>query len=128
MNRRMYAMCIVITILFLEGCGTRTNITSVWKKADFAGPPMQSLMILAQTGEEYNRLVWENIIAERLQQSRMDVVPASSVFSENSKARVDLVVDYAREKGIEGVLVIRHVDTRTVKKYHPPRHEYYYTL
>jgi len=126
MNGRIYTICIVIMILFFAGCGTRTNVTSVWTKGDFAGPPMQSLMILAQTGDEYNRLAWENIITERFRRSRMNAVPASGVFPENSKARVDLAIDYAREQGIDGVLVISYVDTRIVKTHHPPEYAYYF--
>jgi len=116
---------ILLLALLLAACA-RTNVISVWKNENFTGPPMQSIIILAQTGDDYNRSVWEDIIAERFRRSGMNALAAASVFSPDSRAGLPEVLGYARDKGIEGVLVIRHVDTRSEERYHPPRTEYYY--
>lgn len=120
------ALILLISLnLFLVGCA-RTHVTGVWIKKDFAGPPMQSLMILAQTKDKKGRAYWENIISDRFRQSRMDALPAVNAFSISKPANLVSVLDYAKQKGIEGLLVIRHVETRMVEKYHPPQTRYYY--
>lgn len=126
MNVRL-PLIIVICLSLLLGACARTHVTGVWQKKDFAGPPMQSLMILAQTRDKQNRAAWENIITERFRRSRMDSVPALSAFPIGTPANIISVIDNANKKGIDGVLVIRHVDTRRVETYFPPHTQYYYT-
>lgn len=126
MNARICSLGIVLMFLSLTGCSTRTHITSVWMQDDYTGPPMRSLMILAETGDEYNRVAWENIISQRFRRSRMNAVPASSAFPEDKSPAINQVIDHARAKGIDGVLVIRHVDTETEETHYPETRTYYY--
>jgi len=125
MKARVSLYCAILVLLALAGCA-RTQVTGVWKRADFTGPPIESLVILAQTGKEYDRSTWENIIAEQYRGSRVNAVPAISAFPGSREGGVDKVIASARQRGIEGVLVVRHVDTRGVEAYHPPVTHYYY--
>lgn len=115
----------VIAAILLSACA-RTRVTDIWQKKGFTGPPIQSLMILAQTGDEYSRSAWETLIADRYRQSGMNAVPVVSAFPAPGDAPLATVLNYAREKGIEGLLVVRHIDTVTEKVVHPPRVEYFY--
>ena len=120
------ASLLIIIFLFLAGCA-RTQVTRVWVNGDYKGQPLESLVILAQVGNAYDRSAWENIISDRYRGSRMDAVAAGRIFPESSGSRLDLVIAHARGQGIQGVLMIRHVDTRSLKTYHPPEIDYYYS-
>lgn len=122
----VFLSVIITASLALSAC-TRTDVISVWKKQDFIGPPLQSVVILAETGKSYNRLAWENTIAEHFRRKGMYALPAVSIYQDTKHVTPDEVLAYTQKNQIDGVLVVRHVDTRTEERYHPPETRYYYT-
>ncbi|GAB4333877.1 MAG: hypothetical protein Kow0089_02790 [Desulfobulbaceae bacterium] len=83
-------------------------------------------MILAWTGGEYSRSAWEYMVAERYRRSGVRAVTALETLSPESPADMGTALDRARALDIDGVLLVRHLDTETIERYHPPQTDYYY--
>jgi len=114
----------VLTLSSLMGC-SQTSVTGVWKKSDFAGQPFQSIIVVALTGDETNKALWENIMADRLGQNGIAAIPCTKAFPGNNSVTREEIVAYAKGQSIDGMLVTRLVDTRREQVYHPPRGVYY---
>ncbi|MDD3619088.1 MAG: hypothetical protein RBR09_03810 [Desulfobulbaceae bacterium] len=117
-------LCVVLFFLLSAGC-SQTSVTGVWKKSDFAGPPFRSVLVVALTGEDINKALWENIMADQLNRSNISAVPCTQAFPRENNVTREKIEAYVRQHAIEGMLVTRLVDTRTEQVYHPPRGVYY---
>jgi len=117
-------LCAVLFFLLSAGC-SQTSVTGVWKKSDFAGPPFRSVLVVALTGEDINKALWENIMADQLNRSNISAVPCTQAFPRENNVTREKIEAYVRQHAIEGMLVTRLVDTRTEQVYHPPRGVYY---
>ncbi len=117
-------LCAVLFFLLSAGC-SQTSVTGVWKKSDFAGPPFRSMLVVALTGEDINKALWENIMADQLNRSNISAVPCTQAFPGENNVTREKIEAYVRQHAIDGMLVTRLVDTRTEQVYHPPRGVYY---
>jgi len=117
-------LCVVLFFLLSAGC-SQTSVTGVWKKSDFAGPPFRSVLVVALTGEDINKALWENIMADQLNRSNISAVPCTQAFPRENNVTREKIEAYVRQHAIDGMLVTRLVDTRTEQVYHPPRGVYY---
>jgi len=114
-----------MTIAALAAC-SKTSVTGVWKKSDYTGQPFRSIMVVGLTGEPNNKLLWENIMADRLRQHGLSAVPTTiSAFPDDRQVDEKEIIEYVKGKGIEAVLVTRLVDTKKEEVYHPPQGAYY---
>lgn len=110
--------------LLLTACGS-TRVTGLWKKSDYAGPPFKSLMVVGLTGELINKALWENIMAERLEQNGLSTALSVNSFPADGVVSEREIINQVITQGLDGVLVSRLVDTRTEEVYYPPMGGYY---
>lgn len=122
--RATVLLCAVSLLFLPTGC-SRTSVTGVWKKSDFAGKPFRSFLVVALTGDAINKALWENIMADRLRGSGLTAVACAEVFQENNNVTREEITAYVRQHAIDGMLVTRLVDTKQEQVYHPPRGVYY---
>lgn len=118
-----FIACVIFALL-PGGCAT-TNVTGVWQKSDYTGQPLQSLLVVALTGDNDKKTLWENMMADRLNQNGLSASPSIRSFPGDSEVTTEEIIKYVNEKGIEGVLVTRLVDTRKEEVYYPPSGGYY---
>lgn len=126
MTGRYFAilLCTILMFSLLTGC-SKTSVTGVWKKSDFTGEPFRSMLVVALTGDEMNKALWENIMADRLNQAGIAAVPCTEAFPGENNVTREKIVAFVRYHAIDGMLVTRLVDTRQEQVYHPPRGVYY---
>lgn len=122
--RATILLCAALLLFSPAGC-SRTSVTGVWKKIDFAGEPFRSFLVVALTGDEINKALWENMMADRLSGSGLTAVACTEAFPGNYNVTREEITAYARRHAIDGMLVTRLVDTRREQMYHPPRGVYY---
>ena len=108
----------------MNGCAS-TSVTGVWKKSDYSGQPLQSLLVVALTGDGDKKTLWENILADQLNQSGLTARPSVKSFVGDSKVTKDEIINYVKKEGIEGILVTRLVDTKKEQVYYPPSGGHY---
>lgn len=113
----------VITVCLLSGCSS-TSVTGVWKKSDYSGQPLQSILVVALAGNKDNKILWENIMADQLSQSGLSALASTNSFPGDPEITKDEIVEFVQNQGIEGVLVTRMVDTKKEKVYYPPTGRY----
>jgi len=124
MSLRPGILAVLLMSLLLSSCA-RTQVTGVWQKESFGGPPLRTLLILAQPSYKQERGYWESIISDRFRRSGMDALAAADTFPLNKPAPLLEVLDHAKATGIDGVLVVRDRGSRGITSYHPPEEEIY---
>jgi hypothetical protein len=82
-------------------------------------------MVVGLTGELINKALWENIMAERLQQNGLRTVLSVNSFPADSEVREGEIISRVIANGLDGVLVSRLVDTRREEVYYPPTGGFY---
>ena len=112
-------------VLLLASACSKTEVTGLWKKSDYTGGSLDSFMVVALTGEMSDKLLWENIMADRLRQEGLKAVTSVGAFPNARDIDEQQIMNYVDRNEIDGVLVTRLVDTRKEKVYHPPRGAYY---
>ena len=120
----LYFCLLFLFIASVAGC-SKTSVTGVWKKSDFAGPPLKSVLVVALSGDQTNKTIWENIMADQLSQNGLAALPAVSSFPGDPEITEQEIIQYVGKQQIDGVLVTRLVDTKKEQVYHPPTGSYY---
>ena len=116
--KKLFMTCVLFGFL-MNGC-TSTSVTGVWQKSDYSGQPLRSLLVVALTGDNSNKTLWENIMADRLVQNGVPATPSIRSFPGDPEVTKEEIIKYITREGIEGVLVTRLVDTRKEEVYYPP--------
>jgi len=123
-QKTLYIFTALLIVSVLGGC-SKTSVTGVWKKSDYAEQPLNSILVVALTGDQHNKTLWENIMADKLNQNGLSALTAVSSFPGDPKITEDEIMKYVKQQGIDGVLVTRLVDTKKEEVYYPPSGGYY---
>lgn len=111
---------LVLSLFLFTGC-SKTTVTGTWKNSNYDGKAFASIIVVGLTSNSNNRLIWEDTMANRLRQSGLNNVTTSlKAFPNDNEIDEKEIVAHVKEKGIEGVLVTRVVDTKQEEVYHPP--------
>ncbi|NOQ47059.1 MAG: hypothetical protein GQ559_10390 [Desulfobulbaceae bacterium] len=111
-------LCAVI-VIFMAACSS-TNVTGLWKKSDYAGQPLTSVLVVALTDDNNSRVIWEDKMALQFNNSGVSAVPSAKAFPGDEKITKEEVLQYVEEKNIESILVTSLVDVKKETTYHPP--------
>lgn len=118
---------LVIITLFFYGCATNTK-TRTWKSEGYSGDPFSSILVIGLAKNQDNRTLWENVVADELQQNDVEkVVMSSDVFPSAKQLNKMDIINYVNENSIEGVLVTRLVDLQKEVIIFPPSGAFYLT-
>lgn len=121
---RAVILAVTLSVFLLAGCTTK--VTGTWKKSDYAGQPMKSILVVGLTGDPTNRLFWEDVMTANLKKGGIEkAVSSLSTFPSDREVDKEQIINYVKEKGFDGVLVTRLVNTREEQVYHPPAVDYY---
>lgn len=117
---------LLLSALFLFAGCSQTMVTGTWKKSDYVAKPFTSILVVGLTGDTSNRILWENIMADKLRQSGVKTaITTAGAFPDSAKVSDKEILDFVKEKGVEGVLVTRLVDAQKEKVYYPPTGGFY---
>lgn len=124
-HRYIPPILLLASIFFFTGC-SQTTVSGLWKKSDYTGKPFASILVVGLTGDMHNRILWENVMADKLRKSGITtVITTIGVFPGSKMATEKDIMDYVSANGVEGVLVTRLVDTKEEEVYYPPTGGYY---
>ena len=124
-STRSILIVLALSVLLFTGC-SKTSVTGSWKKSDYAGQPFTSILVVGLTGEPNNKLLWENVMADKLRQNGLAQVSTTiTAFPNDREIDKNEIIDFVKSKGFEAVLVTRLVDTKKEEVYHPPSGGYY---
>lgn len=124
-HRYIPPILLLASIFFFTGC-SQTTVSGLWKKSDYTGKSFASILVVGLTGDMHNRILWENVMADKLRRSGIKtVITTIGVFPGSKMATEKDIMDYVSANGVEGVLVTRLVDTKEEEVYYPPTGGYY---
>lgn len=123
--RKYFLTVLILSFFFFTGC-SQTTVTGIWKKSDYVGKPFASILVVGLTGDQNNKILWENVMADKLRQGGINtVITTAGAFPGSKKINENEIIDYVNKSGVEGVLVTRLVDTKKEDVYYPPTGGYY---
>jgi hypothetical protein len=93
-------------------------MTSTWKDEAYKKKP-QKVLTVAILKSNTNRLVLEDEFTLQLKQRGLDATAGHTVLSEKEPVDKEALATSLREKGFDGLLVIRLVDQRSQQTYVP---------
>lgn len=113
MNVRQVAGALVVAAL-CAGCQT-TSIRSAWFDTDFAGPPMQRIVVVSEVGTAVENRAVEDAFVDRLRATGVEGVAGSSLRLDDPALTESAFARAVTDSGAQGLLLVRllGVDTRT---------------
>ena len=119
-----FSLLVISAFFLLAGC-SETRVTGVWKKSDFVGQPFQSILVVGVKKGESDTNIWEDIMADQLKQNGVNATTGTKCFPGDNDITKSEILKYVQDKGMDGVLVTRVVDTKEETTYYPPTGSYY---
>ena len=115
----------LLSLFIVAGCA-QTTVTGVWKKSDYTGEPFATILVVGLTGDTGSKILWENVMADKLRQAGMsNVATTVTAFPDEEKLNEQKIIDFVTANNVQAVLVTRMVDTKKEEVYHPPTGGYY---
>ena len=125
MKRAIQFILPLLALLLLQACSTPTKLITRWHESDYAGPPLQKLMVIGAFQDDLMRRMFEDQFVKELE-ARGDQGVASYVYIQNLKdvddeQKLEAVV---KKAGVDGVLItsLKSLDKEQTRM--PPRTEW----
>ena len=119
---RIILVALLLSFFFFTGCTTKTSIRGTWKKIDYSGQPLSSVMVVGVIENQSNRFRWENGMATVLREAGHKKVITSlnalPYYQDIEKDKKE-IIEYVNSNSIDGVLVTRVVDVQQEEIIHP---------
>jgi hypothetical protein len=113
MKVRLLVLTSLAVALVGGGCSSSTKIVQTWRDPVFHGPiDFKRTLVVAIDPDRYSRNVAEDTVVERIGRDR--AVAAHDVLAENERKASQQVVSKLRSEGIDGVVTIAVVGSRTI--------------
>lgn len=122
-STRVYAPLLGLLFAVLQvGCAT-TELSTVWTRPDYAGPPASRIMIVALTDKAYNRHLYEDSFVKTLQQHGIYAVASRTLITDlNAGHNRDEIRSTVQRAGFDAILVatLESVDVVAQETSTPP--------
>ena len=125
LQQRIFPLVLILTLLSLLSAGcSSTKLISSWSDPNFAGQPLQKVLIVGVNKDEVNRRAYETHFAERLEQEGITGVPAHQVIADANKYSEDNIRAAVKEVGADAAIISQLVSVEEKERYVPPTYEY----
>ena len=110
-------LSIIISAWMAPGCSS-TRLANVWRDPAFGNQPLKHMLVVASRTNPVNRRLWEDVLVNGLAQQGVEAASAYSIFGDSifSPAQVDASI---KEKGFDGVLLVKRLTTQVSTYYIP---------
>lgn len=117
-------LVLAVTALVSWSCAT-TRLSAVWMNEDWRGRAFARILVAGVADTEVTRRLFERDFAAQLRARGRDGIPAYSLGLPAGPVDKAAVLARVKGQGIDGVLVTRLVDRKTVSLYYPPEQRIY---
>jgi hypothetical protein len=107
----------VLFLFILTSCAT-TTLNSVWKDDNYSGKVKRVLVIGVSKRPALKRF-FEDEFVRQLKARGTDAVAGFTVLPPDKEADMNIIAPKIKELGIDGIIVTRLVDKKTVETYIP---------
>jgi hypothetical protein len=122
-TRRGLAAALLVALVG-AGCAS-TKLTSVWREEDWSGGPLRSVLVIGLSRSEGARQLYETEMVERLREVGVEALASIEVIPSYGQITPAMVADWAKERGIEGVIVTQLIRREERERYIPPTYDFY---
>ena len=105
-------------LMLLSACAS-TDLTSVWKDAQYKGHA-RKIMVIGILQSPVIQRQFEDEMVRRLKEHRTDAIAGYTVLSDRPEDDRAATEQKIRELGADAVLIVQVVDKKTVSTYVPP--------
>lgn len=110
----------MLLALCLGGCAS-TRLVDVWQDAAYAGGPLTKVLVIAVTGEERSRRIFEDSFARELRAQGVEAVAGYSVLPGDAALEPEPISRAIEGKGFDGVVISHHAGSDEQTVYYPGR-------
>lgn len=110
-------LAVIVTIMFIAGCGT-TQMVNLWKDPAYQAAPLKKIMVVAMRKDPLMRRMWEDSFVSALQEDRTKTIAVSSYhFFPDQLPDTVQMMEKTQEEGIDGVIMVARVEHGQVKRH-----------
>lgn len=107
-----------VALAAVLGCGSSKLVTQ-WRDPAAAGAPLHNVLVIAVKNDATYRRVWEDTFARALTERGATVTQSHQLFPNALPDTADVVAK-VRERGYDGVIVVRTTNREDYTHYVPP--------
>ncbi len=119
MNSARFLSFLGLVAILAIGCAS-TRLTDVWKDKAYKGDGVSSILVVAVTAKQENRLLFERHLANALKKTGVTAVISSEVLSRSDNAKKEDIQKAARERGCDSIITTHLVGISNKEVYQPP--------
>jgi hypothetical protein len=114
----------LFVLLLLSGCSSTKLVTS-WSDPNFAGEPIQKVLVVGSMKNDIQRKMYESQFVERISKDGITGIPAHSVIADSGKPYSEQAIREAVAKtGADAAIIACLADIEKKQRYVPPTYEY----
>jgi hypothetical protein len=108
--------------IVLTACASRTQIQSSWTDAEYSGPPLDRIAVVALFDTRADSLAFERNAAEYLESLKIATVPAHELLTPAETLTLDeaQIRERLAPTDVDGILIFRLVAIDERREYQPP--------
>jgi len=106
--------CLMISI---ESCSS-SNLVDVWNDPTYHESPLQKVFVIAIRRDPVQRRIWEDAFAAELSEHGVNAMSSYHLFAD-ALPDTNQIIQTIREKGFDGILMVRHISAETKTHYVP---------
>jgi hypothetical protein len=121
-NRQIARLFAGVLVLGMAGCAS-TSMTHTWSDPEWKGPQIKKVLIIGVADRDANRRIFEDKFKAELAKEKVDAISSYTVLP-SGQLTEDAINSKLGELGVDGIVVSRVVDKRTVDTIYPPTTTY----
>jgi hypothetical protein len=113
-------MLAVLFVVLLSGCSS-TKLVDVWQDDSYSGHPLEKVLIVAVSGDERSRRIFEDSFAREFRARGVEAVAGYSLLSSGAALEKEAISRAIEGKGFDGVVISHHAGSDEETIYYPGR-------
>ncbi|HSB51712.1 MAG TPA: hypothetical protein VLD40_03555 [Dissulfurispiraceae bacterium] len=120
---KMLSFALSLSLFILASCAT-TTLTSTWKDPSYDGGKLKKILVVGVTKKPAMKRIFEDEFVAQLRVKGLDGVASYTVMPQDEAPDKNALTALVNKLGVDGVIVTRLVDKKTIETYYPPQVTY----
>jgi hypothetical protein len=121
---KLIGVAAAFSLLFAASCSL-TNLNAVWKDPQYQGGRLKNVLVIAETKNQVVRRIFEDDFTAKLKSRGTSAIPSYTIFPSEKTLDKDTIESKTRDLGVDAILVVRVVSTKTKQELTPLAPSYY---
>jgi hypothetical protein len=102
----------VLLLALAPACAT-TELTSVWMDSEYAGGPLETVMVIGLARDASGRRIFEDTFVQRLAAHGVEGIASDTLLPDVAQVRRETVEQAIQGRGVDAVIVTQLVGVET---------------